>query len=147
MQFPECFPEGFPFSGSGPGFREVTRSLCVCVGKPSQSVHKVFASVAHTSQSPGRGTQNCRHFWTCLWSSRFKSVNSHGDRGGPGRERQKSLLERTEEETSGHRRGQRGERTEGRGEGREERGERREDRRVEETSGERRGERAGREER
>ena len=32
----------------------------------------------------GRETQNCRHFWTRLASSRFKSVNSHGDRGGRG---------------------------------------------------------------
>ena len=30
----------------------------------------------------GRETQSGRHFWTCIWSSRFKSVNSHGDRGG-----------------------------------------------------------------
>ena len=30
---------------------------------------------------PGRETQNCRHFWTRLGSSRFKSVNSHRDRG------------------------------------------------------------------
>ena len=26
-------------------------------------------------------TRNGRHFWTCVWSSRFKSVNSHRDRG------------------------------------------------------------------
>ena len=37
---------------------------------------------------PGRETQNCRHFWTRLGSSRFKSVNSHRDRAGPGRETQ-----------------------------------------------------------
>ena len=29
----------------------------------------------------GRETQNCRHFWTRLGSSRLKSVNSHRDRG------------------------------------------------------------------
>ena len=33
----------------------------------------------------GRETQNCRHFWTRLGSSRLKSVNSHRDRGGSGR--------------------------------------------------------------
>ena len=26
----------------------------------------------------GRETQ-CRHFWTCIWSSRLKSVNRHSD--------------------------------------------------------------------
>ena len=36
----------------------------------------------------GRETQNCRHFWTRLGSSRLKSVNSHRDRGGGGRETQ-----------------------------------------------------------
>ena len=36
----------------------------------------------------GRETQNCRHFWTRLGSSRLKSVNSHRDRGGRGREAQ-----------------------------------------------------------
>ena len=34
----------------------------------------------------GRETQNCRHFWTRLRSSHLKSVNSHRDRGGRGRE-------------------------------------------------------------
>ena len=29
----------------------------------------------------GRETQNCRHFWTRLGSSRLKSANSHRDRG------------------------------------------------------------------
>ena len=37
---------------------------------------------------PGRETQNCRHFWTRLASSRLKGVNSYRDRGGPGRETQ-----------------------------------------------------------
>ena len=36
----------------------------------------------------GRETQNCRHFWTRLASSRLKSVNCHRDRGGRGRETQ-----------------------------------------------------------
>ena len=29
-----------------------------------------------------RETQNCRHFWTRVWSSRLKSGNSHRGRGG-----------------------------------------------------------------
>ena len=36
----------------------------------------------------GREAQNCRHFWTCLVSSRLKSVNSHRNPGGRGRETQ-----------------------------------------------------------
>ena len=36
------------------------------------------ACVGHENR---RETQNCRHFWTCLVSSRLKSVNSHRDRG------------------------------------------------------------------
>ena len=40
------------------------------------------------SVSRGRETQNCRHFWTRLASSRLKSVNNHRDRGGRGRETQ-----------------------------------------------------------
>ena len=36
----------------------------------------------------GREAQNCRHFWTRVWSSRFKSANCHRDRWGPGREPQ-----------------------------------------------------------
>ena len=39
-------------------------------------------------KGPGRETQNCRHFWTRVGSSRLKSVNSHRDRKGPGRETQ-----------------------------------------------------------
>ena len=35
-----------------------------------------------------RETQNCRHFWTRVGSSRVKSVNGHRDRGGRGRETQ-----------------------------------------------------------
>ena len=38
--------------------------------------------------SRGRETQNCRHFWARLASTRLKSVNSHRDRGGRGRETQ-----------------------------------------------------------
>ena len=36
----------------------------------------------------GRERQNRRHFWPRLGSSRLKSVNSHRDPGGPGRETQ-----------------------------------------------------------
>ena len=35
-----------------------------------------------------RETQNCRHFWTRIGSSRLKAVNSHRDRKGPARETQ-----------------------------------------------------------
>ena len=46
---------------------------------------RVFASQkcqqSQGSGGRGRETQNCRHFWTRLVSSRLKSVNSHRDRG------------------------------------------------------------------
>ena len=52
---------------------------------------RVFASqkCQQSQGSGGRGceTQNCRHFWTCLGSSRLKSVNFR-DRGGRGCETQ-----------------------------------------------------------
>ena len=46
--------------------------------------------VAAVTGIGGRGheTQNFRHFWTCVGSSSFKSVNRHRDRGDPGRETQ-----------------------------------------------------------
>ena len=95
--------------------------------------------------SRGCETQNCRHFWTRLGSSRLKSVNSHRDRGGSwsrnaelsplldsprvfaSRERREQGREERREE-GGERRG---ERREERGERREERGERRGERREE----------------
>ena len=40
------------------------------------------------SGGPGRETQNCRHFWTRVGSSRFKSISSHRNRRGRGREAQ-----------------------------------------------------------
>ena len=40
------------------------------------------STVTGIGGGPRRETQNCRHFWTCLASSRLKSVNSHRDRGG-----------------------------------------------------------------
>ena len=50
---------------------------------PGPPVSKV-STVAGIRGGPGRETQNCRHFWTCSWSSRLKSVNSHLGRGsGP----------------------------------------------------------------
>ena len=36
----------------------------------------------------GPGVQNCRHFWTCVGSPRFKSVINHRDRRGRGRDTQ-----------------------------------------------------------
>ena len=38
-------------------------------------------------------TQNCRHFWTRVGSSRLQSVNSHRDRWGRGRETQNCSLD------------------------------------------------------
>ena len=35
-----------------------------------------------------RKTQNRRHFWSCAWFLRYKTVNCHRDRGGPGHETQ-----------------------------------------------------------
>ena len=32
------------------------------------------STVTVSRKSPGRETQNCRHFWTCVWSSHLKSV-------------------------------------------------------------------------
>ena len=40
------------------------------------------ASTVTGRESRGRETQNCRHSWTRLGSSRLKSVNSHRDREG-----------------------------------------------------------------
>ena len=40
------------------------------------------------SGGPGRETQNCRHFWTRVGSSRLKSISSHRNRQGRGRETQ-----------------------------------------------------------
>ena len=41
----------------------------------------VFASqkCQHSQDRAGQGRemQSCRHFWTCFWSSRLKSVNIH----------------------------------------------------------------------
>ena len=49
-----------------------------------------YKSVSSHTDRGGRvrETQNCRHFWTRLASSRLKSVNNHRDRGGRGREAQ-----------------------------------------------------------
>ena len=42
----------------------------------------VFASSRLKSVNTcGREKQNCRHFWTLVWSSRLKSVNGHRDQG------------------------------------------------------------------
>ena len=54
---------------------------------------RVFASQkCQQSQGSGgswsRNAELCRHFWTRFGSSRLKSVNSHRDRGGRGRETQ-----------------------------------------------------------
>ena len=76
----------------------------------------------------GRERQNCRHFWTCVWFSRFKSVNGHRDRGGSSSRNAElsSLLDvvakRRKEERGEERREKREERGEER---RERRGERR----------------------
>ena len=39
------------------------------------------STVTGIGGGPGRETQNCRHSWSRVWSSRLKRVNSHGDRG------------------------------------------------------------------
>ena len=67
----------------------------VVVAKPRTVVTFGLASGLRVSKvstitgiGGGRGceAQNRRHFWTRLRSSRLKSVNSHRDRGGRGRE-------------------------------------------------------------
>ena len=40
------------------------------------------SAVTGIGGGPGRETQNCRHFWTRLASSRLKRANSHRDQGG-----------------------------------------------------------------
>ena len=112
-------------------------------------VSKVSTVTCRDRGGPGRETQNCRHFWTRLGSSRFKSVNSRRDRGGPGREMQNCrhfwpcLWREERREERGEKRGERsGDRGEERRERREERGEKREERRERrEEIGERREER------
>ena len=76
----------------------------------------------------------CRHFWTCVWSSLLKSVNSHRDGGvvvakcrtvvtfGLGRETQKRGERREEKRGREKREEKREERRERRAERREERG-------------------------
>ena len=68
----------------------MTKSRCVCVRKRSQSVRKRspqgsgFPGRANSHRDrgggPGRETQNCRHFWTRVGSSRLRSANSHRDK-------------------------------------------------------------------
>ena len=43
-------------------------------------------------KGPGRETQNCRHFWTRVGSSRLKSVNSHRSEGSWSRNAELSSL-------------------------------------------------------
>ena len=40
------------------------------------------STVTGMAGGPGRQTQNCRHFWTCVCFSRFESVNRHRDLAG-----------------------------------------------------------------
>ena len=79
----------------GSRVQEATKSRCVYVRQAFASVRKssqAFASVGECRASSGvanrRETQNCRHFWTRLASSRLKSVNSHSDGGGGGPRRE-----------------------------------------------------------
>ena len=53
-----------------------------------RSVRKRSPCVLASAAENRCETQNCRHFWTRFGSPRLESVNSHGDRGGPGREPQ-----------------------------------------------------------
>ena len=90
----------------------------------------VFASQKsqQSRRSGGRAceTQNCRHFWTCVWSSHLKSVNSHRD-GGPWS--QNAELSSLLDSVAKRRREERGDRREERErrQDREERGERRQE--------------------
>ena len=63
-------------------------------GGDARSLRLCPPSVRKRSQAfaEGRTCRNCRHFWTRLVSSRLESVNSHRDRGGPGRETQNCLF-------------------------------------------------------
>ena len=51
-------------------------------------VSKVSAVTGIGGVVVAKRQSNYRHFWTRVWSSRLKSVNSHRDRGDHGRERQ-----------------------------------------------------------
>ena len=53
----------------------------VTVGLVSGLRVSKVSTVTGIGGGPGRETQNCRHCWTRLGSSRLKSVNSHRDRG------------------------------------------------------------------
>ena len=91
-----------------------------------------------------RETQNCRHFWTRLGSSRLKSVNSHSQGSGGSWSRNaelSSLLDSPRERGKERRVDRRKERGERRGE------ERGEERRGEERRGEERERREEREQR
>ena len=57
---------------------------------PSHAVQIRIRNSSHRDREggPGREPQNCRHFSTRVGSLHLKSVNSHTDRGRPGRETQ-----------------------------------------------------------
>ena len=131
-------------------------SIVTGVGGGSWSRNEERSSLLDLpSGGPGRDTQNGRHFWTCLSTSRPKSVNCHRDPGGGGagvavaKRRTVVGFGFASGESRGERRQKRRvrreERREERKEMREERGERREEREREER-GERREERGERRE-
>ena len=85
--FPNAQQKGSRFQVGGLGV-----GSCREIRAERLSVRSVFASVrgvfARVRGQNCRETQNRRHFWTRVASSRLKSVNSHRDRGVRGREMQ-----------------------------------------------------------
>ena len=73
--------------GSG-GVVVAKRRTVVTFGLVSRLRVSKASTVTGIRGGRGRKTQNCRHFWTRLASSRLKSVNSHRDPGGRGRKTQ-----------------------------------------------------------
>ena len=57
------------------------RRTVVTFGLVSRLRVSKVSTVTGIGGGRGRERQNCRNFWTCLGSSRLKSVNSHRDRG------------------------------------------------------------------
>ena len=59
----------------------VAKRRTVAFGLVSGLCVSKVSTVTGIGGSRGRETQNCRHFWTRLGSSRLKSLNNHRDRG------------------------------------------------------------------
>ena len=77
MVFPECSAEGFSIQGWGPGAKEVTKIRTFAFAR-------VRGCRGHITWSRNAALSSV--------SQRLKSVNSHGDEGGSGRETRRTVV-------------------------------------------------------